>query len=508
MNPGVLSLRCPACGRPFLSLPQQQMAAFVTCPHCAQSARLADFSPAGAPSSAAALPLKRRVIHRQMAMPAPPPVYAPPVQMPPQAYPQHPYQPAYPQAPVTAGSPAPWPPAPEQPPMFAPTPTAHYPQAPISEHVWSSGIPQATPPEPVSSPFSLAETPESPFSVASAPLESSPMFRLAPEPGYGRAPIELPASAPVIEYEQEEWRPPSQRRPLLPAIIILAGIVGACLWVLRDDLFPPMVMEIPAQGSTSSQPTPAPRLPDTTPASAATAAAPAPGPLEPEVRRAELPPTPEADLVAAGLAAEGIITGLLTAKTPEERASFIDRPDEQSTDLEEFFQTQKPAFRALRPSKVTPLTLPGKQAAPLFQVATSTDQAGALMRLVPQVDGSYKIDWPLFAETHDKKLAQFITSKSDAPSWMHLSFRRSHAFELPEDQRSLYLAFIVQGSADGVGSTLVVVPKTIPLGRYLDRETEWTTVYLGRFMLQHRKLENGSPAIFILDCEGAATSSL
>jgi hypothetical protein len=333
------------------------------------------------------------------------------------------------------------------------------------------------------------------------------MFRLAPEPGYGRAPIQLPASAPVIEYEQEEWRPPSQRRPLLPAIIILAGIVGACLWVLKDDLFPPMVAEIPAQGSTSTQPTPAPRLPDTTPASAATAAAPAPGPLEPEVRRAELPPTPEADLVAAGLAAEGIITSLLTAKTPEERASFIDRPDEQRTDLEEFFQAQKPVFRALRPSKVTPLTLPGKQAAPLFQVATSTDQAGALMRLVPQVDGSYKIDWPLFAETHDKKLAQFITSKSDAPSWMHLSFRRSHAFELPEDQRSLYLAFSVQGSADGVGSTVVVVPKTIPLGRYLDRETEWTTVYLGRFMLQHRKLENGSPAIFILDCEGAATSS-
>jgi hypothetical protein len=59
-----------------------------------------------------------------------------------------------------------------------------------------------------------------------------------------------------------------------------------------------------------------------------------------------------------------------------------------------------------------------------------------------------------------------------------------------------------------VGSTVVVVPKTIPLGRYLDRVTEWTTVYLGRFMLQHRKLENGSPAIFILDCEGAATSSL
>jgi len=507
MTPGVLSLRCPACGRPFLSLPQQQMEAFVTCPHCAQSSRLADFSSAGTPSSAAALPLKRRVIQRQMAMPAPQPAYAPPVQMLPQAYPQHPYQPAYPQSQVTPSSPVLWPPAPEQPPMFAPTPTALYSPAPISEHVWSSGIPQAMPPAPVSLPFSLAEAPESPFSVASAPLVSSPMFRLAPEPGYGRAPIQLPASAPVIEYEQEEWRPPSQRRPLLPAIIILASIVGACLWVLNDDLFPPMVMEIPAQGSTSSQPTPAPRKPDTPAASDATATPPTSSPLEPEVRRAELPQTPQADLVAAGLAAEGIITGLLTAKTPEERASFIDRPDEQRSDLEEFFQAQKPAFRALRPSKVTPLTIPGKQAAPLFQVATSTDQAGALMRLVPQVDGSYKIDWPLFAETHDKKLAQFITSKSDAPSWMHLSFRRSHAFELPEDQRSLYLAFIVQCSADGFGSTLVVVPKTIPLGRYLDRETEWTTVYLGRFMLQHRKLENGSPAIFILDCEGAATSS-
>lgn len=499
MNPGVLSLRCPACGRPFLSLPQQQMAAFVTCPHCAQSSRLADFTAAGATSNAAALPLKRRVIHRPSPTTPQQLIYTAPV---PAAYTPAPYQHAYPQAPVTAGSPAPWPPAPEQPPMFAPAPAAHYPQAPISEHVWSSGIPQAAPPAPASSPFSLAETVASPFAVAAAPAENSAMFRLAPEPGQGRAPIELPAAAPFIEYEQEEWQPPAQRRPLLPAILILVGIVGACLWVLRDDLLPPISVEIPvADKAATSQPPPAPVTLSATPAVPAVA-------VEPEVRRAEMPAEPEADLVAAGLAAEGLITGLLDAPTATERARFVHQAEEVSTDLEEFFGKQKPQFRALRPSKVTPLTLPGKKAAPLFQVATSTDSAGALMRLVPQLDGSYKIDWPLFAETHDKKLAKFISSPSDSPTWLHLSFRRSHAFELPEDQRSLYLAFIVQGSADGVGSTLVVVPKNIPLGRYLDRETEWTTVYIGRFLLQQRQLENGSPAIFILDCEGAATSSL
>lgn len=474
MNPGVLSLRCPACGRPFLSLPQQQMAAFVTCPHCAQSSRLADFTTAGATSDASALPLKKRVIHRPVPItPQQQPIYAAPA--PPPCTPA-PYQHAYPQAPVTAGSPAPWPPAPEQPPMFAPAPA--------------------------SSPFSLAETVASPFTVAAAPVENNAMFRLAPEPGQGRTPIELPAAAPLIEYEQEEWQQPAQRRPLLPAILILVGIVGACLWVLREDLLPPISVEIPVT-STALRPTPP--APPVTPS--ATPAVPAIS-VEPEVRRAEMPTEPEADLVAAGLAAEGLITSLLDAPTAAERARFVHQAEEVSTDLEEFFGKQKPQFRALRPSKVTPLTLPGKKAAPLFQVATSTDSAGALMRLVPQLDGSYKIDWPLFAETHDKKLAKFISSPSDSPTWLHLSFRRSHAFELPEDQRSLYLAFIVQGSADGVGSTLVVVPKNIPLGRYLDRETEWTTVYIGRFLLQQRQLENGSPAIFILDCEGAATSSL
>ncbi len=465
---------------------------------------MSDFTPASAPSNATALPLKRRVVHRQMVVPVPPPQYAPVAQMPVQSYPQHPYQPAYPQASVAVPPAAPWPQAPEQQPMFAPAPAAHYPQAPISEHVWGSGIQQATPPAPASTPFSLGTGTDSPFTLAQPPQESSPMFRLAQEPGNGRDPIALPTAAPMIEYEQEEWQPPSQRRPLLPAIIILVGIIGACLWVLKDDLFPPIVMEIPAPDAPRSIPTPAP----TTPAPAASAAVPSPSPIQaPEVRRAEIPTPPPANLVTAGQAAEGLITGLLTAKTPDERASFIDRPDEQRTDLEEFFETQKPKFRALNPSKATPLTLPGNQVAPLFQVSTSTDPAGALMRLIPQVDGSYKIDWPLFAETHNKKLAQFVSSKSDAPSWMHLSFRRSHAFELPEDQRRLHLAFILQGSAEGVGSSLAFVQKNTPLGRYLDRETEWTTVYLGRFLLQQRKHENGSPAIFILDCEGAATSS-
>jgi uncharacterized protein (DUF1684 family) len=144
----------------------------------------------------------------------------------------------------------------------------------------------------------------------------------------------------------------------------------------------------------------------------------------------------------------------------------------------------------------------------LMLIEEQNKKGGVLVKKLEAVVVDPASNWPLFAETHDKKLAQFITSKSDAPSWMHLSFRRSHAFELPEDQRSLYLAFIVQCSADGFGSTLVVVPKTIPLGRYLDRATEWTTVYLGRFMLQHRKLADGTDAIVILDCEGAAKADL
>lgn len=228
---------------------------------------------------------------------------------------------------------------------------------------------------------------------------------------------------------------------------------------------------------------------------------------EPEVRRAELPPAKPVDLVAAGEAAQTLFLALIDAKTPEERIKLIAQPEEYGTDMAEFFAANTLQLVSLKPSNATPHILPGQQTVPLFQVCTKSCPEGALMRLVPQPAGGFLLDWPLFAETHQKTLAKFLSAKAAEPAWFHVGLRRSHALGLPEAQRSIHFSFDLQGSADSSVSTLAVVQKETPIGRYLARETEWGTIYLARLLLQHRQLDGGLQAIVILDCENAATGS-
>lgn len=328
------------------------------------------------------------------------------------------------------------------------------------------------------------------------------MFRLAPSPtaGAGTVPIDLPAYSEISDTPLAEWRPPAKRSPLLPAILFLVIIVGSCLWILKDDLLPPLVAEIPAP-----QPSPAVITAPTPPAPLAPPPAAEPAP---EIRRAELPPLPPVDLIAAGEAAQPMFLALLAAKTPAERAALIAQPEEYATDLEGFFAAVKPKLLTLKPSAATPHFLPGQQIVPLFQVTTESNPNGALLRLVPKPGGGFLLDWPLFAETHERRLAKFLEAKPADPAWFQVSLRRSHGLELPETLRSLQIALTLQGSADSSATCQAVVQKDTPLGRYLDRETEWSTIYIARLLLQHRKLEGGAAAIVILDCEGAATGSV
>lgn len=404
-----------------------------------------------------------------------------------------------------------WPPAPEQTPMFSPPVPTYYPPAPAANMAWGSGISQ--PQVSSTSPFSLAELPPQ---VPETPVVN-PMFRLANATGGdpSPAPIQLPASTepilpsiPPTEWQAQTWQPPKKSSPLLPAILLLLGIVGTCLWVLRDDLFPALVVEIPVSKPVDKAlpaPTPAPQI---QPATATPVPSKPPAELEPEIRRAEIPTTPPTvDLVAAGVAAQDLFKALVEAKTPEARAALIAQPEEQASDMEEFFASKQPKLTSLKPSGISPQLLPGHQVAALFQVYTDLNPKGALMRLVPQASGRFLLDWPLFAETHEQKLANFLKTKPADPAWFHVGIRRSHALEIPEPQRSIQIAFEAQGSSDSSIHCLTVVQKDTPIGRYLGRETEWSTVYIARLLLQHRKLEDGTPAIVILDCEGAATSS-
>jgi len=530
-NPGVLSLRCPACGRMFLSLPQQA-GNYVTCPHCAQSAAMTMFGTSQTPA-AESLPMRRRVARQPDPMPTP--AWAPPSQPQPQGYPgQSPF--------FAAGqfSQTPWPVAPEAPPPFTPAPHQQQPNAGFSPQAlfgpaWSQvtqSQPQVQPqpqyPQQATSPFSAAPATQAPVSMFGlaeqhwAP-EPAPLYQPAPmyQPTASQVPLDFAAmreSPQMDEASMETWQPPRQRSSVLPALFFLLLVIGACVWVLREDLFPPLVVEIPAGPATPQPVTPSPAPPE--PASPTTqpktptpvptlALEPSPAPTtsepEPEIRRAEVP-KPTINLVAASASGQKLFLDLLEATTPEARARLIDQPEEHAADLEEFFAAGKPELMSFKPTNATPLKLPGHELLPLFQVTTQANKHGAMLLLVPQKDGSFLLDWPLFAETHERRLAVFLEKKPSEPAWFQVGMRRSHGLELPDAVRSIQHAFTLQGSADASVSCNAFCQKDTPIGRYLGRDTEWTTVYIARLLLQHRKLADGTPAVMILDCEGAATA--
>jgi len=151
--------------------------------------------------------------------------------------------------------------------------------------------------------------------------------------------------------------------------------------------------------------------------------------------------------------------------------------------------------------------LPSQEIAPMFEIVTKQCTHGALMRIVQKPGGGFLLDWPLFAESHAQKLVQFIESKSTQPVWHHVCLRRNHGLELPEEEREHQVSLTLQGSLDTSGKCAAVALKASSIGRYLSRETEWGTLYVARLLLQHRALKNGTLAITVLDCEGAAAGS-
>jgi hypothetical protein len=478
---------------------------------------MSSFEVAGAMPQANAMPFRRRVIQNQP-LPPPQPQYQPPpppVQtIPPWLMPNPAYyggQPSSPPprwvtpqpgwTPPPAGGPAPhpagWPPAPEQPPMFTPPPAAVYPPA-------SSYPPAAGPRSRADVADALYASPQpfsSPFSLANLDPESLPGLMPVSQAGPFGDPIHLPQEATFTEVTQTPWQQPKQRNSTPLAIAFIAIVLGACLWALKDDWLPVIMPDLTATIPNSSRADTAFPLP--TPAPAVKTPSPEP---EPEIRRAEVV-APPIDLVAAGLAGETLFTALMKAEKPEERLALIASPEEYATDVAEFFAKGKIDVLSFKPSNATLRHLPSQEIAPMFQVVTKQCTHGALIRVVPKAGGGFLLDWPLFAETHDQKLVKFIEAKATQPAWFQVCLRRDHGLELPAEERELQVSFTLQGSLDTSGKCAAIVQKNSSIGRYLSRETEWGNIYVARLLLQHRPLKNGTLAVSILDCEGAAAGA-
>lgn len=167
----------------------------------------------------------------------------------------------------------------------------------------------------------------------------------------------------------------------------------------------------------------------------------------------------------------------------------------------------------MRALTATPLSLPGLKPAVLFQVVTRANPAGALLRLARPAQGgadaAFRMDWPLFLETHERRLATFLKAappgQAEKPksAWFYVILRRTHALDLPADVRETHVLFDAQASADASVRAVMAAPRESPVGRALESDAKWGQVFLARLLVQHRTLRPGVPLLVILDCDKA-----
>lgn len=234
---------------------------------------------------------------------------------------------------------------------------------------------------------------------------------------------------------------------------------------------------------------------------------------QPEIRRAELPVAPEVeaknktpDRRTGNDAAEKLFRTLLDSGSHETRAKMIAHPEDNRADMEGFFERNAVRLKSVQLAETQPVMIPGHETASLFQVVTDENRRGAWARLV--VEGnSFLLDWPLFAETYERRLERYIARQHDQPSWFYVALRRAHALELPEAVRSQHVCFELRVGDDDSARMLATVSKETPLGRFFERELDWGSLYFARLLLQNRKFAEGLQGLLILDCEGAAAGS-
>ncbi|MBE2285984.1 MAG: hypothetical protein IAE77_21185 [Prosthecobacter sp.] len=215
-------------------------------------------------------------------------------------------------------------------------------------------------------------------------------------------------------------------------------------------------------------------------------------------------PPPDMDAIAAD--AKALVTELFAADTPERRAACIHDAAKHAAEIEATLGPAAQAkieLRMLARIPGIPLTLPGGEPAPLFKLATSRCPNGALVRLVMGVDGKRRIHWPLLIETHHGMLGAFLKQGGDVAAWFHVAMRPSHGLDIPADMRAKYLTFDAQTSATSDPHFVACVERDTPLGRFLDRESEWGKVYVSRLLVRHLDIKSEASCMLVVDCEGA-----
>lgn len=276
--------------------------------------------------------------------------------------------------------------------------------------------------------------------------------------------------------------------PWKPAFILLAFLVvcGAAVWLWWDHANAPAF-------------------------ALKTAAAPQ---ATTEIRKAAITTKPAApvatfpapDVAAISAEVKALVTELFAADTPERRAACFHDAEKFSAEIEALFAAhaaEKIELRLLARIPGMPVLLPGGRPTPLFRLVTSKCPNGALIRLETGADGKRRIHWPLLFETHAGKLAALIQDSGAEAAWMHVGLRPSHGLDIPAELRPKYLTFDLQVSASSDPHFVACVERDTPLGRFLDRETEWGKAYLARLLVRKLDIQGDAPCVIVLDSEGA-----
>ena len=112
------------------------------------------------------------------------------------------------------------------------------------------------------------------------------------------------------------------------------------------------------------------------------------------------------------------------------------------------------------------------------------------------------------ATTNADKSARNLILSSCRACHVSLLLKPSHGFELSEKDRPLYRTFAMHVTADGRSPLVACAERETPLGRYLDRETDWSQAYLCRVFTRRLNVQASGDAVLIVDMEGAVLSQV
>lgn len=288
---------------------------------------------------------------------------------------------------------------------------------------------------------------------------------------------------------REDFTPPPHLRSSpwrgVCAMLAFAAVCGGALWLWWDNVNaaagPPGAVAGASHGKE--------RVPN--------------DPIVPptQISRAVIP-VPDAGAVTADTKA--LVTELFAADSAERRAACIHEAAKYGAEIEGLFGGgAKTELRLLSRIPGMPQTLPGGEPVLVFKLVTSACANGALVRLEKGGDGKRRISWPLLSETHSEALAGFLKKPAGEAGWFYVALRPSHGLDIAVELRPRYITFDVQVSGGGQPHFVACVERDTPLGRFMDRETEWGKSYLARLLVRRLDIKSDAPCVLVIDCEGA-----